>query len=474
MTQTRDPVGGRWARLRFSIVGQLLMAPPPWGGLKPAIEALAGQEWQHPVSGERVRFGASTIERWYYAAQAADQDPVSALARRRRRDAGLQRTISPALSAAVEAQYKAHPSWSKQLHHDNLAARVEADPDLGPLPSYPTLARYMRTEGLVRQPRRRGPNAPRPRHEVRSYEVSRGHALWHADFHNCSRKVLAPSGLWVTPKLFAALDDHSRLACHAQWYLSESAQTYVHGLQQAFLKSGLPRAIMSDRGSAELAKEVQAGLSDLSILLCPTEACSPHQNGKSEVVWSLVEGQLMAMLEGVEGLTLSTLNDCTVAWFDRIYQRRHHQEIGCSPMERFLQSEDVSRRCPPMADLKAAFRIADTRRQRRSDGTISLQGVRFEVPDAWRHMPELRIRYARWDLSEVELVDDRGTGLATLRPLDKAANADRPRRRRGPAPTEDAPPAADGPSPLLRKLLADFAATGLPPAYLPLDEENPQ
>ena len=62
----------------------------------------------------------------------------------------------------------------------------------------------------------------------------------------------------------------------------------------------------------------------------------------------------------------------------------------------------------------------------------------------------------------------------TLRPLDKAANADRPRRRRGPAPTEDAPPATDGPSPLLRKLLADFAATGLPPAYLPPDEENPQ
>ena len=69
MTKTRDPVGGRWARLRFSIVGQLLMAPPPRGGLKHAIAALAGQEWQHPVSGELVRFGASTIERWYYAAQ---------------------------------------------------------------------------------------------------------------------------------------------------------------------------------------------------------------------------------------------------------------------------------------------------------------------------------------------------------------------------------------------------------------------
>ena len=408
------------------------------------------------------------------ASPAADQDPVSALARRRRRDAGRQRTISPALAAAVEARYKAHPSWSKQLHYDNLAAQVEADPDLGPLPSYPTLARFMRSRGLARLPRRRGPNAPRPRHEVRSYEVSRSHGLWHADFHVASRKVLMPSGLWVAPKLFAAVDDHSRLVCHAQWYLSESARTYVHGLQQAFLKSGLPRAIMSDRGSAELAKEVRAGLSDLGILLCPTEAYAPHQNAKVEVLWNLVEGQLMAMLEGAEGLTLRTLNEFTMVWFDRAYQRRLHQEIGCSPMERFLQSEDASRPCPPMVELKAAFRIADRRRQRRSDGTISVKGVRFEVPDAWRHMPELRIRYARWDLSEVELVDDRGTSLATLRPLDKAANADRPRRRRATAPTEDAAPAADGPSPLLRKLLADFAATGLPPAYLPLDEEDPQ
>ena len=106
MTQTRDPVGGRWARLRFSIVGQLLIVPPPRGGLKHAIAALTWQERQHPVSGKLVRFGASTIGRWYCAVQAADQDPVSALARRRRRDAGRQRTISPALAAAVEAQYK--------------------------------------------------------------------------------------------------------------------------------------------------------------------------------------------------------------------------------------------------------------------------------------------------------------------------------------------------------------------------------
>ena len=276
MTDRRDSVAKRWARLRFSVVGQLLMAPPARGELRGLLAELSRREWRHPVSGAPVRFGVSTIERWYYAARA-EQDPMSVLVRRRRRDLGRPRSISPALAAVLEAQYRAHPSWSKQLHHDNLAVRVEAGPDLGPLPSYPTLARFMSARGLERQPRRRGPNAPRPRHEVRSYEVSRSHALWHSDFHHSSRKLLTPWGEWVSPKLFAAIDDHSRLLCHAQWYWSESARTYTHGLCQAFLKHGLPRAIMSDRGSAELAKEVRAGLSELSILPRPTEAYSPFQ-----------------------------------------------------------------------------------------------------------------------------------------------------------------------------------------------------
>ena len=155
MTETRDPVASRWARLRFSVVGQLLMAPPSRGELQGALAALARREWRHPVSGEPVRFGVSTIERWYYAARG-QQDPMSVLVRRRRRDRGRRRAVSPALAAALEAQYVSHPTWSKQLHYDNLAVRVEAEPDLGPLPSYPTLARFMRSRGLQRQPRRRG------------------------------------------------------------------------------------------------------------------------------------------------------------------------------------------------------------------------------------------------------------------------------------------------------------------------------
>ena len=60
--------------------------------------------------------------------------------------------------------------------------------------------------------------------------------------------------------------------------------------------------------------------------------------------------------------------------------------------------------------------------------------------------------------------------LCALYPLDKAANAEGQRRSLDTEEATDSPsdtPAGDPLPPLLRKLLAEFAATGKPPAYLP-------
>ena len=51
----------RWARLRFSIIGALLAAPPAKGALRAALEALAAREWRHPSTGEPVRFTANFL-----------------------------------------------------------------------------------------------------------------------------------------------------------------------------------------------------------------------------------------------------------------------------------------------------------------------------------------------------------------------------------------------------------------------------
>ena len=110
-----------------------------------------------------------------------------------------------------------------------------------------------------------------------------------------------------------------------------------------------------------------------------------------------------------------------------------------------------------------------TRRQRKSDGTLTFAGIRYEIPSAYRTLIRPTIRVARWDLSSVELVDPRrGTHLATLLPVDPARNAERGRRVVAEASVAPTPPAT-GLAPLLRQLMAEYSATGLPPAYIPHD-----
>lgn len=482
-----DSARERWARLRFSIVGPLLAAPPGPGELREGLTWLSEKSWHHPITGAPVRFGVSTIERWYYTALNAKHDPVGALRPRLRQDTGKPRRLSEALRQALQIQYQAHPGWSYKLHYDNLAVGVAEDATQSPLPSYATVRRYMKTQGLLKQRRTRAQHTPgreaaerrRQRLEVRSFEAEYVHALWHLDFHHGSRKVLTSQGRWVTPLLLGVLDDRSRLACHLQWYLEETAECLVHGLCQAFQKRALPRALMTDNGSAMIAEEVREGLHTLGILHETTLPYSPYQNAKQEVFWAGVEGRLMAMLEGVQELTVELLNEATQAWVEREYHRTLHSELGCTPLERYLAGPDVGRESPGSEDLRRAFRATVSRTQRRSDGTISLAGRRFEIPSRYCHLERVRICYARWDLRTLELIDGRsGAILCALYPVDKSANAAGLRRRLDPVTHEhlDTTTPAPGIAPLLRKLMADYAATGLPPAYLPtphLNENDP-
>ncbi len=130
------------------------------------------------------------------------------------------------------------------------------------------------------------------------------------------------------------------------------------------------------------------------------------------------------------------------------------------------------RECPDSQVLRGAFRMEVTRAQRRSDGTISLDGRRLEIPSRYRHLQRIHLRYARWDLATVDLIDDRhGTVLCALYPIDKSANASGRRRVIDPITVTAPPPAESGIAPLLRRLMADYAATGLPPAYIPTEQD---
>jgi hypothetical protein len=85
-------------------------------------------------------------------------------------------------------------------------------------------------------------------------------------------------------------------------------------------------------------------------------------------------------------LTLDLLNQATQAWVEEEYHRTLHTEIGTTPLMHYLAGPNVRRDYPVSTVLSAAFRVKVARRQRHSDGTVSLAGERFEIPARYRHL----------------------------------------------------------------------------------------
>ncbi len=469
------------ARLRFSIIGPLLSSPPKPGYLKPTLIDLSQKLWLHPITRFPVCFGFSTIERWYYLAQD-ELDPIKVLRPKQRDDAGQSRVLTVAVKLALKNQYQAHKSWSYQLHIDNIVALSQQQAELGPIPSYSTLRRYMKAQGMTKQRtvvklNTLGTLAAEKRletREVRSYEVDYVNGLWHLDFHHGSRKILTSDGRWLTPMLLAIMDDRTRVICHAQWYLDETAMSLVHGFSQAIQKRQLPRALMTDNGAAMVSAEFTQGLERCGILHQTTLPYSPYQNAKQEYFWTHIEGRFLPMLEGEVELTLSLLNKATQAWLEGDYHQKCHSELGCSPIQRYLEGPNVGRESPSSLQLRQNFRQQVKRKQRRSDGSISLDGKRFEVPSRYRHLEYITLHYARWELAQISMVDQYNNSiLCPIYPLDKSENASGKRRMlEQPTVKNDKNKTPVGIAPLMQNLLADYAATGLPPTYIPKDSSS--
>ena len=473
----------RWAQLRFAIIGSLLAQPPVPGELRPRLMELSAQTWSHPISGMPVRFSFTSIERWYYAARA-QQEPTRALSRTLRRDAGVSRRIDATTDAAVRVSHAEHASWSYLLHYDNLIAGMSPEKKKE-APSYVTVRRFMRRHGLIPRhhpadrhdtPGARATRERFARREVRQFEHTHTHALWHIDAHHGSLS-LSHDGVMQRPALIAILDDHSRFICHAQWFWREETASAAHALSQAIAKRGLPRMLLSDNGGPFVAAEISHGLHRLSVVHERTLCYAPNQNGKMEVFWGQVEGRLLAMLRREHGLDLYRLNELTQAWIEHDYHRRLHGGIQTTPLERFQSAPDVGRVTPPSDVLTHAFTRRETRKQRRSDGSIALGGKRFELPSRYRHLGTVMIRSASWDLDHVFLAHaETDAILERLWPVDIHANASGLRRELSqpvvppPAPM---PGVSPGLPPLLQAALMAARATGLPPAFIPVDDAPP-
>ena len=186
----------------------------------------------------------------------------------------------------------------------------------------------------------------------------------------------------------------SRLCCHLQWYLEETAEALIHALSQAFQR-GLPRALLTDNGAAMTAAETVEGLERLGILHHTTLPYSPSKTENKNSSGDRLKGGFCPCSRASPTSSAPSPQYRLPSWVEEEYQRKEHSELCESPLGR-LPARPLDARL-----RRASLCVPDAATKQRRHVTV--EGARFEVPSAYRTL--LRLRVARWDSSSVDLVD---------------------------------------------------------------------
>ena len=451
------------------------------------LDELAARTWRHPISGEPVRFGVSTIERWYYRARKERHDPVGVLRRKLRSDAGRQ--ASSVTAVARRPCSRSTPrtrAGAPSCITTTCSRSPQKHPELGPVPSYSTLRRFLKAHGLEQAPAsdlaadrrrraRRGAlvrsRGAQLRGRVRQRPVALGLPRRIAEGAHLARRVARRRCCSACSTIARGLP----VICNGTW--RRTPRTWRTACRRRSRSAACRAAGLSDNGAAMTAAEIAEGLARLGIVHQTTLPYSPYQNGKQETFWGPVEGRLLAMLEDVPDLTLALLNEATQAWVELEYNRKRHSEIGEAPLARFLKRSRGDAAEPGQRGVAARLhphRAAHPAQERRHRGDRGppLRGAQPLPPSARRRGP-LRQLGSHHGPSGGQPHRQRccAGSIPRTRPKTPAACAGRSTRcRQSPPPAKRARQAAAASRRCSPNCSIKQAATGLPPPYLPKDE----
>ena len=146
MTSTTEDISSVWGKFRHTVIEELLIRTFQCGELRNKIQELSQNKWQHPITGEAILFGYSTIERWYYRARKAATAPnannCNHLASKTRSDKGQFPSLSKSAVHLLARQFEQHPYWGIQKHYDYFCKKSEIS-SVGKMPSYSIIRRYL-------------------------------------------------------------------------------------------------------------------------------------------------------------------------------------------------------------------------------------------------------------------------------------------------------------------------------------------
>jgi putative transposase len=339
-------------------------------------------------------YSASTLESWYYLLR---NQGFAALHRQPRKDKGSRKALSPeACQVLLE--------WRQKYPQLTIKVVVRQLVDKGILQasafSLPTVYRFLAAHQLDARSIKHQPPCL-PNGPTKAFECGLANELWMTDMMFGPTLKLA-TGKVIQTRLFALLDDCSRLIPHAQYYDSEKLCWFLDCLRQGLARRGFPDKLYTDQGKIFTSYHLQIVCANLGVRLCHARPFSAWSKGKQERWFRTLQMDFEARLIIEPVHTLEELNTRLWRWIESEYHQRVHSALaGQTPAERFAQRALNLRTADNQTDWEALF-LSRRERRVRLDATFSLEGQLWEVPLHLRGQL-IQVRFNPFDWRRVEI-----------------------------------------------------------------------
>jgi putative transposase len=388
------------ATFRFGIISEFVTGVRlDYGDKEKLIKDKASRHYQIPESSQ-TRISKSTIKGWIQNYREAG-NKITGLMPKKRKDKGQFKSLDPNLQMAIQEIKRNFPeltgiSLVTQLRHQRYLSANESI-------NLSVLYRFLKKENLQRS---------KLNHDRRAFEASLPNELWQSDvLHG---PLIEASGKRIKAYLIAIIDDHSRLAIHAKFFLSESLADFKVCLKEAIEKRGLPQKLYIDNGSCYKALNLEQITACLGIGIAHTPPYTPQGRGKIERWFRYVRENFLCTCP--KDISLDQLNELFDDWVEN-YNNRVHSMTEQTPLLRYQANMKCVRPAPK--DLINYFRMVEFRKVKK-DRTVRLNGTTFEVPVALIDF-RVELKFHKESPEEVEVfLDGKSFGKAEL--LDRNVN----------------------------------------------------
>lgn len=370
MTLTNQPeheLREKIALFRYGLIADVINLPPGTSGIYEKLRDKAAKE--HDIPGTQRRHVAVETRRdWLKKYRKGGFD---ALLPRRRNDLGRSRSLPQEIADVLLVIKEECPDYSVKLVIDE--ARKEGLVPSGFQLPHSTVHRLLHRHGLMEKRDEQGSAKDR-----RRFAYANAGQLWMSDVMH-GPAVIADGRRKRKTYLIALLDDATRVVPYAAFCFAENTQAFLPVFKQAVMRRGVPERLYVDNGAVYRSHQLALACARLAIALIHARPYQPQGKGKIERYFRTVRMQLLPVLGREDLSSLEALNRRFWAWVEGEYHQSPHRGLdGETPLDRWAQSAGSVRHVEPNQDLDALF-LWEAKRKVKSDRTVSLDGVLYEV-----------------------------------------------------------------------------------------------